>query len=444
MKKLYFLLFLILPALAEDLSIHLKNAPISQILTYLAQESGKNIVLSDDIKGNVTLNIENSHFDEVIKMITLTHQLTLNKENNIYTISSLSKNKPQENNKDPIHILEQKPKLNTVPTHTLDQKPKLITKKIKLEHVKASEVIESLTKGQGQILSEQGYLHFDERSNALIIKDSASSIKNITEIIKALDEPLPQIAIEARIVTISSENLQELGVRWGMFSPELNTHRFNGHLEGKYANPNLNLNVNFPVSNAASAVLQVAKINSRMLDLELTALERENSVEIIASPRLVTTNKKQASIKQGTEIPYVMYNAKSEASDIEFKDAVLGLEVTPHLTKDNQILLDLLVSQNAPHSSSNSGNALIVIDKQELNTQVLAEHGQTIVLGGIFQHLASKDEDRVPVLGSIPFLKRLFSQSRDKISKRELVVFVTPYLLNTQKKAHRLNKIPQK
>lgn len=171
-----------------------------------------------------------------------------------------------------------------------------------------------------------------------------------------------------------------------------------------------------------------------MLDLELSALEQENSVEIIASPRLLTTNKKPASIKQGTEIPYVMYNTKSEATDVEFKEAVLGLEVVPHLSTQNQILLDLIVTQNSPNSQSGS-SGLITIDKQELNTQVFAKHGETIVLGGIFQHLTQKGEDKVPILGSIPFIKRLFSQTRDKISKRELVIFVTPYILQSNEKS---------
>ena len=157
-------------------------------------------------------------------------------------------------------------------------------------------------------------------------------------------------------------------------------------------------------------------------------------MEIIASPRLLTTNKKLASIKQGTEIPYAIYDRKSETYDVEFKEAVLGLEVTPHLSKDNQILLDLVVTQNSQGQSavaSSNGTNAPPIDKQELNTQVFAKHGETIVLGGIFQHLATKDADRVPVLGSIPFIKHLFSYQKDQITKRELVIFVTPYIVKS-------------
>ncbi|HGO5815171.1 TPA: type IV pilus secretin PilQ [Mannheimia haemolytica] len=415
-------------AYANTISIALKNAPTSLILAYLAEETGKNIVLEDNIETKSTLRLENKSVEEIFKTLGKVNKLSLTQEDDIVYI-----HKKVEKATDlpamPIMNLQnngQNPPLVTA--------PKLITKTLKLHYAKASEVIESLTKGSGTFLSENGYIHFDERSNSLIVKDSAKSLKNIENLVKQLDQPTEQIAIEARIVTISSEHLQELGVRWGMFSRGADHYKFGGRLEGNGLNNVANqLNVNFPVTGGASAVLQVASINSRVLDLELSALEQENSVEIIASPRLLTTNKKPASIKQGTEIPYVMYNTKSEATDVEFKEAVLGLEVVPHLSTQNQILLDLIVTQNSPNSQSGS-SGLITIDKQELNTQVFAKHGETIVLGGIFQHLTQKGEDKVPILGSIPFIKRLFSQTRDKISKRELVIFVTPYILQSNEK----------
>ncbi|HGO5823548.1 TPA: type IV pilus secretin PilQ [Mannheimia haemolytica] len=415
-------------AYANTISIALKNAPTSLILTYLAEETGKNIVLEDNIETKSTLRLENKPVEEIFKTLGKVNKLSLTQEGDIVYIHKKAE-KATDLPAMPIMNLQnngQNPPLVTA--------PKLITKTLKLHYAKASEVIESLTKGSGTFLSENGYIHFDERSNSLIVKDSAKSLKNIENLVKQLDQPTEQIAIEARIVTISSEHLQELGVRWGMFSRGADHYKFGGRLEGNGLNNVANqLNVNFPVTGGASAVLQVASINSRVLDLELSALEQENSVEIIASPRLLTTNKKPASIKQGTEIPYVMYNTKSEATDVEFKEAVLGLEVVPHLSTQNQILLDLIVTQNSPNSQSGS-SGLITIDKQELNTQVFAKHGETIVLGGIFQHLTQKGEDKVPILGSIPFIKRLFSQTRDKISKRELVIFVTPYILQSNEK----------
>lgn len=402
------LLFINQSVFANTLSISLKEAPTKSILAYLAEENNKNIVLVEDIQNRSTLRIESRSFDEIIKSIAEINQLSVKIENNIYYIHKKEQNKIEE----------------------VNNNPTLLTQNIKLHYAKASEIIDSITKGNGNLLSENGYLHFDERSNSIIIKDTASSIKNITTLIKHLDLPTEQIAIEARIVTISSENLKELGVRWGMFNRNEHSHRFAGRLEGNGFETN-NLNVNFPVlNNSASAVLQIASINGRVLDLELSALEQENNVEIIASPRLLTTNKKSASIQQGTEIPYTIYNKKSETFDFEFKDAVLGLDVTPQISADNQILLDLIVTQNSPNGQ-NGVSGLTTIDKQELRTQVFAKHGETIVLGGVFQHLKSKGEDKVPILGSIPVVKQLFSQSRNKISKRELVIFVTPYIVKS-------------
>lgn len=436
-------LMLHLPLAANTVSISLKNAPTAEVISYLAEENNKNVVLADELKETKLLRIENSHFDNILQSLSKIHRFSFKKENEVYYISSSNAGSELPLSVTTNHDAS---KLITLPPQPI----KLVTKTIKLHYAKASEVINSLTQGNGNILSENGYLHFDDRSNSLIIKDTESSLQRLSDLIQQLDQPTEQIAIEARIVTISSENLKELGVRWGMFSPTENAHRISGRLEGSGLTAN-NLNVNFPVNNGASLLLQVASINSRVLDLELTALERENSVEIIASPRLLTTNKKSANIKQGTEIPYAVYSKKDDLQDIEFREAVLGLEVTPHLSGNQQILLDLAISQNSPNPQTTS-NQLISIDKQEINTQVMAKHGETIVLGGIFQHLIAKSEDRVPMLGSIPVIKRLFSHSRDKISKRELVIFVTPYIIksaphtskNLKEKSSTIKKSQQK
>ena len=427
MKK-WILLFSIFPLslLANQISLVLKDAPTAEVVSYLASEKDKNIVLHQDIESKSNIRIENGQFDAILKSIAKINKLNIQQENGIYYISE----KTKEDLNEKIKPLDE------------EQKLQLVTRTVKLKYAKASEVIDSLTKGSGSFLNDGGYIHFDERSNSLIIKENVASIKNTLALIKELDKPTEQIAIEARIVTISSKNLQELGVRWGMFSADSSIEevaRNGGRVQ--------NLNVNFPVVAGASATLQVASINSKLLDLELSALEQENSVEIIASPRLLTTNKKLASIKQGTEIPYAIYDRKSETYDISFKEAVLGLEVTPHISENNQILMDLIVTQNSQGQSvgnANSGNTAIAIDKQELNTQVFAKHGETIVLGGVFQHLKSKDNDKIPVLGSIPFLKRLFSYQKDQINKRELVIFVTPYIVQSKDVAVDFSKTKEK
>ncbi|QIW16678.1 secretin [Pasteurellaceae bacterium RH1A] len=429
MRRLVILLSLISASLlAQPLSLALKEAPTEKIIAFLAEEMDKNLVIQGSLEQKpITLRLQNSSFEQALNHIAKAKNLTIKKEEDIFYVAQ----KSQTENPPLLQEIPDFAPLVSPQVTPINSPPKLVTKTVQLHYAKASEVIESLTKGSGNFLSENGYLHFDDRSNQLIIKDSAASLKQILPLIEKLDQPTQQIAIEARIVTISSENLKELGVRWGLFNPTEGAHRLAGSFEGNGLATN-NLNVNFPINNAASVALQVATINSRMLDLELTALERENSVEIIASPKLLTTNKQRASIKQGTEIPYAYYNSKDELSELEFREAVLGLEVTPHLSKNNQILLDLIVSQNSPNNSSQNSNQMVTIDKQEINTQVFAQHGQTIVLGGIFQHLISRGEDRVPVLGSIPVIKHLFSKSRDQISKRELVIFVTPYIIKSE------------
>ncbi len=410
----------------KTFSVRLKQAPLVATLQQLALEQNINLIIDDELEGTLSLQLENTNLDQLLRSVAKIKRLELWQENGIYYLSK------SDENTDRFATPTELPEINGNPT-ALDSTPSLTTASIKLHFAKASEVMKSLTAGSGSLLSPLGSVTFDDRSNLLIVRDDKESVRNIKKLIAELDKPIEQIAIEARIVTMNDESLQELGVRWGMFDPTANSHKVSGSLAANgFSNLTDNLNVNFASANlpAASVALQVAKINGRLLDLELNALERENNVNIIASPRLLTTNKKSASIKQGTEIPYVSTNEKSGSQDIEFREAVLGLEVTPHISRDNTILLDLVVSQNSPGGTVKSGEGeVILIDKQEINTQVFAKDGETIVLGGVFHDTVTKGLDKVPVLGDIPGIKRLFSRESERHQKRELVIFVTPHIL---------------
>ncbi|OOF44289.1 type IV pilus secretin PilQ [Rodentibacter trehalosifermentans] len=407
-------------------SIRLQQAPMVSSLQELALVQSTNLIMDDELDGSLSLQLDNVDFDRVLKSVAKMKGLSLRREDGIYYLGKKTLVSS---------AMASLPTGQEVLAHIKPTDTALISKTVKLHFAKASEVMKSLTTGSGSLLSAVGSIAFDDRSNMLIIQDDTQSVKNLLKLIKELDKPIEQIAIEARIVTITDESLKELGVRWGIFSPTENAHRISGSLAANgFANLTDNLNVNFATNTtpAGSLALQVAKINGRLLDLELTALERENSVEIIASPRLLTTNKKSASIKQGTEIPYVVTNGKNDTQSVEFREAVLGLEVTPHISKDNNILLDLLVSQNSPGSRVSYGqqnNEVVSIDKQEINTQVFAKDGETIVLGGVFHDTITKGVDKVPVLGDIPLIKRLFSKESERHQKRELVIFVTPRIL---------------
>ncbi|OOF82319.1 secretin [Rodentibacter ratti] len=418
-------------------SIRLKQAPMVLSLQELALVQGTNLIIDDELEGSLSLQLDSVDFDRVLRSVAKMKGLSLRLEEGIYYLGKKTLVSA---------AMAALPTGQEVMDHVKLNDPTLVSRTVKLHFAKASEVMKSLTTGTGSLLSAVGSITFDDRSNVLIIQDEAKFIKNLVKLIAELDKPIEQIAIEARIVTITDESLKELGVRWGIFSPVENAHRVSGSLAANgFANITDNLNVNFATNTtpAGSLALQVAKINSRLLDLELTALERENNVEIIASPRLLTTNKKSASIKQGSEIPYVV-TGKNEIQSVEFREAVLGLEVTPHISKDNNILLDLVVSQNSPGNRISYGqqnNEIVSIDKQEINTQVFAKDGETIVLGGVFHDTITKGIDKVPVLGDIPLIKRLFSKESERHQKRELVIFVTPRIL---KQGERLEGLKQK
>lgn len=416
----------------EHFSLVLKRAPLVSTLHYLAQQQDINLVIDDKLEGNINLNLNDTNFDHVLQAIGKIHRLHIEKFEGNYFIRSTD-----NISSNPTKSSTMTTKMKTQQTALLANS-QLTTVKIPLHYAKASELIQTLNGNHGSLLSTEGKITFDEYSNNLIIKEHPNTLANLRQIIQQLDQPTRQVLIEARIVTISDESMRELGSRWGLFDPTDRIQHIGGKLEANGFNTltdHLNVNFASEYANAASISLHITKLSSRLLDLELTALERENNVNIIASPRLLTTNQQRASIKQGTEIPYLINNSKNETQSVEFREAVLGLEVTPHISQNNTILLDLLISQNSPGSSVSYGNQqLTTIDKQEIQTQVLARHGETIVLGGVFHDTRVDGQDKVPLLGDIPIIKHLFSKDSQRHTKRELVIFVTPYITNPQQK----------
>ncbi len=276
-----------------------------------------------------------------------------------------------------------------------------------------------------------------------MIRELPENIKVIREIIESLDIPVKQVQIEARIVTVNEGNLDELGIRWGMSSKN-GSHTVGGSIEGnmntiglyepedgtEMINNFLNVNLGATAANASSIAFQVAKLGSgTLLDLELSAMQRESKAEIISSPRLITTNKKPAYIEQGTEIPY-LESSSSGATTVAFKKAVLSLKVTPQITPDNRLVLDLSVTQDRPGDVVKTGTGeAVAINTQRIGTQVLVNNGETVVLGGIFQHSLTNTIDKVPLLGDLPFLGALFRRSYQQLGKSELLIFVTPQVV---------------
>lgn len=287
---------------------------------------------------------------------------------------------------------------------------------IKLDHLDGEEGVKLLK--ESGILSEQAKVFFNAKSSTLIIYEEESFFSPILKLIRQLDKRPQQVEITAHIVTISDECLSSLGVNW----------EYNGSHSQTIKSVDTALDL---ISPTIRFGITLATIAGNVLQLQLAAFEAENQVEIIASPRLLTTHLVPASIRQGTEIPYEVASGKNGATAIEFKQAVLGLEVTPKVLQDNYLALDLQISQNSagqPLKRSDGGEAL-TIDTEEIKTQVIVKPGQTLMLGGIFQQNRNAGQRHVPIVSNIPIIGHLFRQKQRKVKKRELVIFITPKIV---------------
>ena len=316
----------------------------------------------------------------------------------------------------------------------------LVSSSIQINYAKAADMAVILSSAEGSILSPRGSVTVDERTNTLLVRDTQASIDQARSTVEQLDIPVKQVLIESRIVTVLDNFDEQIGVRWG-FSDRNGDDGVSGSIEGAGTIaggtvPALaeRLNVNLPVTGAAGSIgVQVAQlVDGTILDLELSALETENKGEVIASPRIMVANQQESYIEQGTEIPFVQATS-SGATSVEFKQAVLSLRVTPQITPDNRIILDLVVTQDTQGETvSTSTGPAVAIDTQEISTQVLVENGATIVLGGIFQQETNRNKSQVPLLGDLPVVGRLFKNSQEEIEKRELLIFVTPKIITDQ------------
>jgi len=416
----------ILEKQGKKLSINFQDIPVRNVLQLIADYNDFNLVVSDSVQGNLTLRLDGVPWQQVLDIILQVKGLDKRIEGNVVLIAPKAELDMREQ-----QILEK--------SRLEEELGDLTSEIIKVKFAKASEIADMIGGDSSvSMLSERGSLTIDERTNSLLIRDLKSNIDVIREIIDTLDIPVKQVQIEARIVSVNEGNLDELGVRWGFTSTNGNntvggsieSNLFQaGMLEGDTLPVDDFLNVNLAATStsASSIAFQVAKLGSDMLlDLELSALQRESKAEVISSPRLITTNKKPAYIEQGTEIPY-LESSSSGATSVTFKKAVLSLKVTPQITPDNRLVLDLSVTQDRPGDVVKTGTGeAVAINTQRIGTQVLVDNGETVVLGGIFQHSVTDTVDKVPLLGDLPLLGALFRRSYQQMGKSELLIFVTP------------------
>lgn len=400
------------------LSLNFQDIQVRAVLQLLAEFSGFNIVASDGVVGNITLRLNNVPWDEALAIILKTRGLVQRKVGDVLMIA------PSE------EIMAREKEILALQVEAKVLEP-LTTQLVQLNYAKAKDMA-GLLQDQGTgLVTVRGHVIVDERTNTLLISDTAESVQQARGFIERLDRPVEQILIEARIVNVDTDFEKELGIQFGVTGPSL--------ISGANVMQNLPLseqfNVNLP-SGKIPGTLGVALANlgkGYLLDLEIAALESEGRGELISSPRLVTANQHEAVIEQGEEIPY-QKSTSGGATSVEFKKAVLALRVTPRVTADRKIMMDLKINQDRrSHKPEILG--VPAIATQQIETQVLVGNGHTIVLGGVYQEDKRNTATRVPFFGDLPWVGHLFRHSYDSGRRRELLIFITPKVILSEMRA---------
>lgn len=409
----------------QPITLNFQDIPIRSVLQIIADTNNFNLVTSDTVSGNITLRLDGVPWDQALDVVLRVKGLDKRMDGSILMVA-------------PSEELAAREAKELQARQQVEELEPLYSEYIQLNYAKAEEFADLLKTDINSIISHRGSVSVDKRTNTLLIKDTSRSIESVRRMVETLDVPVKQVRIESRMVTVDDTVQEDLGVRWG-FSDQQGSDAISGTLDGANALSNGNipslenrLNVNLGVKGvpAGSIGMHIAKLaDGTLIDLELSALEQENKGEIIATPSITTANQKKARIEQGTEIPYVEASS-SGATTVSFKKAVLSLEVTPQITPDNKIILDLVITQDTKGDTVQTPNGpATAINTQQIQTQVLVENGQTIVLGGIYQQEVKTAVSKIPILGDIPYLGLLFKNSRDINEKRELLIFVTPKII---------------
>lgn len=416
----------------EKLSLNFQDIEIRSVLQLLADFTDLNIVVSDTVQGKLTLRLKNVPWDQALDIILQSKALGKREAGNVIMVAPAQEIAERER----IELEGMKQKTELAP---------LRTEFFQANYAKASELATLLQSEAGQLLSERGTVTVDERTNTMLIHDTSDRLSEIRALVHRLDVPIRQVLIESRIVIASDDFNKDIGVRWGLNRNTVNpggTESGDGFLLSGNANGVTNLgngdslgderfNINLPVSNPAGNLgIALAKLPfGTLLELELSAMQSEGTGEVVSAPRVITANQHEAYIEQGVEIPFVEASS-SGATSISFRKAVLGLTVTPQITPDDRVVMDLRVNKDTVGEVVGSGaSAVPSIDTREVSTQVLVSNGETVVLGGIYEQTIINSKDMVPFFGQLPLVGRLFQRRLAEDDKSELLVFVTPKIL---------------
>ena len=430
----------------ERLTLNFQEIETRAVLQLLADASGQNIVVSDSVNGNVTLRLQNVPWDQALDIVLRTKGLDKRRQDNVIIVA------PQEE-------LAAREKADLAAKKDIQELAPLRAEYLQVNYAKAADIAALIKSQTGSLLSNRGSVAVDERTNTLLLQDTADRLADIRRLVATLDIPVRQVLIESRIVVVNDDFERDLGARVGLTTVNSNgnngivttsgtasaTDTILGSAMNNAATTGspfpvsvptgtggapTRYNVNLPVANPAGSFALGILGSNYLVDLELSAAQAETRATVVSSPRVVTANQKEATIEQGVEIPY-QQSASSGATTISFKKAVLSLKVTPHITPDSRIILDLDVrDDNVGTVVVTSGGVNVPsIDTREISTQVLVNDGQTVVLGGILETTARDVATKVPWLGDVPVLGNLFKTTTKIDNKDELLIFVTPKIV---------------
>lgn len=418
----------------EKLSFNFQDIEVRAALLLIADFAGSNLVASDTVSGNITLRLKQVPWDQALDLILRTKGLGKRVEGNVLLVA-------------PAEELAEREKLELTNRKQISELTPLQTEFIQVRYANASDLFGLLARGgsDASVLSDRGSVIVDERTNAVVLTDTAANLAKVRSVIAQLDVPVRQVQIESRIVNANVNFSEQLGVRWGggalkrMRSADVGESSANpGGQEAQTELQNVAANgsgalpgdlvVDLGVSGQGSSRFGIGVVNGvdYLLDLEISALATEGQAEIVARPTLITADKQPATIQSGVEIPY-QEASSSGATSTAFKEAVLSLEVTPRITPDERIIMDLRVNQD---SVGQVFNGVPSIDTTAIATRVLVENGQTLVLGGMFRTDRNFSVTRTPLLGDIPYLGRLFRRTIERDDKQELLIFITPRIID--------------
>ena len=419
----------------KKISLDFQDIEVRRVLQLLADFTDINMVAADSVQGNITLRLKEVPWDQALDIVLKTKNLDKRRNGNVIWIAPVAELIKAE--EEQAKALAQSVKLSPIQTEYMqlsyakvEDIEKLITQNKSAQNSGGSSSTSSSgSDDKESLLSSRGTISVDKRTNTLIVNDTQQFVEKIRNLVDLLDVAVKQVMVEARIVTAERTFSRDLGIKWGL---QRNNPTFTGGANGSNVwggdfSPRVDLGVNLGLPDSAGTFnFGLLKISDYMLDLQLTALQSDGLGEVLSAPKILTADKQKAYILRGVEIPYQSYSA-NEGTTTEFKDANLKLEVTPSITPEGKVQLELKVEKDTIGEMTTDGPS---INTNELQTNVLVNDGETVVLGGIFDDFKTTSSDKVPFLGDLPVVGNLFKNNSKISNQAELLIFVTPRIVN--------------